>query len=417
MILPLSAGGQEESGKKETELKILVPQSPGVPEGIEAVIQAYRENNPSVTITLRSVPFNRYKEQLQVMWASDDVDDIITTGSPDISNFAHYGALMPIDDILPPADRGQFLQSAIDAVTYNGNIYAYPFREAASAMFYNKDYFEMAGIDPPASIDNPWTWSEWLENIKKVKTVVSGQTGKNVWGLTFLSNPGRGDFWLTPIIRSAGEKGTPTYQAVSDDGMTLTGYADTPEALEAYRFYQSLYTDHKLAPTAEVPDAFATGQSITFLSFMASANQLNNNFPDLNWGLMPVPYFKTPLVHTGGFTYSISAKSKNGQEAKDFIKFACSEEGIKTYFDVSGSDMVSRIGFAEKYPQYYEQDYQKFFVEVLETHGAARPLTPGYVLYNSIMGFNLFMDLATGADVEETVRKKIDEFETQVRNL
>jgi fructooligosaccharide transport system substrate-binding protein len=409
-------GQSEPKTTEPSELKILVPQSPGIPEGVEALAKAYMQKHPEVTITIRSVPFNRYKEQLQIMWSSNDVDDIITTGSPDIVNFAYYGALLPLDDILPASERSQFIKSSIDAVTYEGKVYAYPFREAASAMFYNKTYFAMAGIEP-APIDDPWTWSEWLQNITKVRSAVKTQTGKDVWGLTFLSNPGRGDFWLTPIIRSNGTPDSPTYKAISSDGMTLTGYADTPEAMEAYRFYQKLYTEYKMAPTAEVPDAFGTGQSITFLSFLSSANGLTKNFPDTEWGIMPNPYFKTPLTHTGGFTYAVSAKSKNPTVAKDFIRFAGSDEGIGIYFDTSGADIVSRLGYSERFPQYFQNESIKFFSDILEKYGESRPATPGYVLYNSIMGFNLFLDLATGADVEQTVRTKIKEFETQVKNL
>ncbi|MGE4584856.1 MAG: sugar ABC transporter substrate-binding protein [Sphaerochaeta sp.] len=411
-----ATGQAEQGGPAASSLKFLVPQSPGVPEGVQAVADAYTKLHPEVTITIRSVPFNRYKEQLQVMWASNDVDDIITTGSPDISNYAYYGALLPIDDILPASEQSQFITGAIDAVRYNGNIYAYPFREAASALFYNKTYFDLAGIEA-APLDKPWTWPVWEANVEKVVAAVKQKTGKSIWGLTFLSNPGRGDFWLTPIIRSNGLPGSATFKAISDDGMTLSGYADTPEAMEAYRFYQSLYTTKKLAPTAEVPDAFGTGQSATFVGFLSSAHDLEKNFPDLQWGIMPLPYFKTPLTHSGGFTYAISAKSKNPTVAKDFVKFAGSDAGIKAYFDVSGSDLLSRTGFDKRYPQYFEDPYQKTFSYLLATYGQARPNTPAYVLYNSIMGFNLFLDLAAGADVEKTVHTKISEFETQARSM
>lgn len=401
---------------KATELKVFVPQSPGIPEGLQAIANVYMERNPGVSVKVRSVPFNKYKEQLMVMWASDNVDDVVTNGAPEIANFAYYDALLPLDDILPAQDRKLFVKSAVDAVTYKGKIYAYPFREAASVMYYNKDYFAKAGV-VPATLDKPWTWQQWLANINKVRAAVKTPAGKDVWGLTFLANPGRGDFWLTPIIRSAGQPGSPTYKAISDDGMTLKGYADTPEALEAYRFYQKLYTEYKLAPTAEIPDAFATGQSATMISFLATANELKKKFPALNWGMMPVPYMVTPLVHTGGFTYSVSAKSKVPALAKDFVRFAGSEEGTKLYFKAAGPDLVSRIGFAEKYPEYYKEDYEKFFAGILERYGESRPNTPGYVVYNTIMGFNLFMDLATGADVAKTVQSKIQEFESQIRNM
>ena len=75
---------------------------------------------------------------------------------------------------------------------------------------------------------------------------------------------------------------------------------------------------------------------------------------------------------------------------------------------------VSRVDFAKNNPQYYAEDYQKFFSDIMNKYGEARPLTPGYVLYNQIMGFSLYPDLALGADVETVVAQRIKELESQL---
>ncbi|AEV28370.1 ABC-type sugar transport system, periplasmic component [Sphaerochaeta pleomorpha str. Grapes] len=414
----LFANGKVEKAPLEESkvLKIFVPQSPGVPQGMEALAKAYMEKNPDTQISVRSVPFGKYKEQLTVMWSSDEVDDIIMSAVTDAPTNAYFGSLLPLDDILDVSQQGLFVPSVIETATYEGHLYAYPFRESCSAMYYNKEYFALAGIEP-ATLENPWTWSQWKENILAVRDAVEKKNGQRLWGLTFLSNPGAGDFWITPIIRSNGVKGSNTYKAISPDGMTLTGYADTPEAMEAYAFYQDLYQKDNICSLAEVPDAFATGQSITMISFLATASQLNSKFPDLSWGLMPLPYFKTPLTHTGGFAISVSAKTKVPNLAKDFVKFAGSEEGLVTYFKTSGVDLVSRIGFAEKHPELYAKEAQQFFLKNLEMYGEARPITPGYTLYNAIIGFDMFEDIVSGADIEKTVKDKIKIFENQMKNL
>lgn len=411
-----AAGGSEKTTEEPNVLKIFVPQSPGIPEGVGALAKVFMEQNPGKTVTIRTVPFAKYKEQLTVMWSSNEVDDIVTFATCETASHVINGCLLPLDSILPPEEKAKFIPAVIEAATYDGQIYSYPFRESCSAMYYNKKYFEMAGIEP-ATFENPWTWPEWRENMLKIREVVARETGKTPWGLTYLSNPGSGDFWVTPIIRSNGEKGSNTYQAISDDGRTLQGYADTPEAMEAYRFYQDLFMKDKLAPNAEVPDAFATGQAITMVSFMATANLFNTSFPELEWGVMPLPYFKTPITHTSGFAYSISAKTKCPELAKAFVEFAGSEEGIQIYFETSGPDLLSRIGFEQSHPEYYQEDYQQFFVKNLQAYGEARPKTPAYTIYNAVIGFDLFEDLAKGANVEKTVADKIKIFENQARNL
>ncbi|MDY0287270.1 MAG: extracellular solute-binding protein [Sphaerochaeta sp.] len=410
-----SGGASEKPVTLEgNELKIFVPQSPGVPEGMQTLAKAYMEKHPGTVITVRSVPFNKYKEQLTVMWSSDKVDDIVMFSTTDSLTYAYLGSLLPLNDILPESEKKLFIPAVIEAATYNGNIYSYPFREASSAMYYNKEFFALAGVEP-ATFESPWTWTEWKENVGKIRVAVEKKSGRLPWGLNFLSNPGTGDFWITPIIRSNGTKSSNTYKAISPDGMTLTGYADTAEAMEAYKFYQDLYQVDKFCPIAEVPDAFGTGQSVTMISFLATASQLEKNFPDLNWGLMPLPYFKTPLTHTGGFAFSVSSKTQVPTLAKDFVKFAGSDEGLVLYSNTSGSDVVSRLDFSDKHPELYVKEYQQFFLKNLAMYGEARPKTHGYALYNAIIGFSMFEDIVAGADIEKTVKDKIAIFESQMK--
>lgn len=409
---PKHAGNQDQGN----ELKVFVPQSPGIVEGVTAIAKVFMEKNPGKTVTVRSVPFGKYKEQLRVMWSSEEVDDVVTFATVESPSWAYYGSLLPLDDILPVSEQAKFMPSAIESATYDGRIYSYPFRESCSAMYYNKAMFALAGIEP-ATLDKPWTWEEWRANILKVRDTVRQATGKEPWGLTFLTNPGQGDFWITPIIRSNGEPGSNTYKAIADDGITLHGYADTPEAMEAYRFYQNLYTTDRLAPTAEVPDAFATGNAVTMISFMSTGNLFSKRFPDLEWGVMPLPYFKTPITHTSGFAYSISAKTKVPYLAKEFVSFAASEEGTIIYFDTVGPDLLSRIDFADKHPEYYMDELSRTFIKILSTYGIARPKTPAYTTYNNIMGFEMFKDIDLGADIPSTVERCMTKFEKQARNM
>lgn len=412
-----AGGAGETAGSEEKqELKIFLPQSPGVQEGVQAIADKFIEMNPGVTITIRTVPNAKYSEQLTVMWSSSEVDDIVMLAASEATTRAAQGCLLPLDSIMTGEYRSAFLESSLNAAVYDGHYYSVPFKESASAMYYNKTLFALAGIEP-ATIDDPWTWEEFRENMLKLRDTVKEKTGEDVWGLTFMTNPGQGDFWMTAIARSAGEKGSNTYKYISDDGMTLTGYADTEEALHAYHFIQDLYTVDKLAPNADVPDAFGTGKAATFVSFLATAANLEKNFPDLEWGLMPMPYFTTPVVQTGGISYEVSAKSKSPELAKRFVEFAASEEGVMTYFDAVGGELVSLKGFSERHPEYYTSQASVFFSQILNLYGEGRPSSPAYAIFNSVMGFGFWPDIAKGADVETTLREKIGIFEQQAVNL
>ena len=47
---------------------------------------------------------------------------------------------------------------------------------ATIALYYNKDLLKEAGVEfPTTDADNPWTWTEFVENAKKLTTDGSGK--------------------------------------------------------------------------------------------------------------------------------------------------------------------------------------------------------------------------------------------------
>ena len=128
-------------------LKIFLPQSPGVPEGVAAIAEAYMEDHPGKTIEIRTVPFGQYKQQLTIMWSSDEVDDIVMFAPCEVPSHVYNGCLLPLDDVFPPEEQAKYIPAVIESATVDGHIYSYPFRESCSAMYYNKEFFEMAGIE------------------------------------------------------------------------------------------------------------------------------------------------------------------------------------------------------------------------------------------------------------------------------
>jgi multiple sugar transport system substrate-binding protein len=84
--------------------------------------------------------------------ASDiDVWDI---DGPNIPQFAANGYIIPLDSYISPEDKADFFPVALDAVSYDGSIYALPYVVHGLSLFYNKAMFEAAGItQPPQTID------------------------------------------------------------------------------------------------------------------------------------------------------------------------------------------------------------------------------------------------------------------------
>jgi len=85
-------------------------------------------------------------------------------------DYALYGALRPIDDLLG-ADRANYTDGAIADLTFNGRIYGFPHYNSVNVMAYNTALFKAAGIT-----HIPTTRDEQLAIAKQIKAR-TGQYG------------------------------------------------------------------------------------------------------------------------------------------------------------------------------------------------------------------------------------------------
>ena len=388
-------------------LRFMFPEGAGRGPGFDSAIAAYQELNPHITIETESIPFGEYGGLLPVQFAGDSPADVALVDSSAVISYAYNGAIVPLGDIFNQSDVDDFLPSLVDQSTYEGQMYGAPFFISTQGVFYNTDMFAAAGINPPTSVEEAWTWPEFVENVSMVAESAEG----DVWGLVFLSNPPGSISWSLPVIRSNGEPGSNTFMALSADGTEVSGYLDTPEAMEAYQFWQDLYVEHGLAPQGDVPDAFGNGQAATMISFSAWGSVLNNVFPDLNWDIMPIPYLETHIVHASHFMPTVAAKSDYQEEAKAFVQFLSSTEGFMAYYDVT-SDMPARISLLNGLEEFQVRPLSIFKDELLTVAHAA-PGGPGGAIYGEIVG-SLLVDIAQGADIEAAVDAAVTELDAQL---
>lgn len=392
-------------------LRLFIPGGGGRPEGYASVVAGYAELYPNVTVEIEEVPFGDYYGQLPVMWASDNPADLALVDSADIQSHAYNGALAPLDDVFTEEDMADFHPGLVAEASLNGTLYAAPLGVTTQGVFYNIDMFEAAGIEPPKTVDEAWTWDEYLEATQQVIENEAANGNEDVWGVVYLTNPPNIDMWTHLVVRSFGEKDSPTFAAISPDGTQSAGYIDTAEAMDAYEFWQSLYVDLGFAPQATVPDAFQTGKAATMISFAAWGSVLNNIAPDLNWGVTPLPYHTTPITQMGDFTPVVSANGKQVDAAKDFIQFLASPEGVLLYNEATNM-IPARQSMIEQLPAFAEYP-NKIFVDEMVEWGVPRPVTPGHAIYNSVFG-KMMVDIAQGAEIESTVETAVAEIDAQL---
>jgi len=223
---------------------------------------------------------------------------------------------------------------------------------------------------------------------------------------------GGGTYTGLNIIRSAGAKGSPTFQAISENGLSVAGYADTSEAMGAYQFLQDLYQSDQLTPQSKSPDFFFNNQIAFWLTNPDVAfSAIAEKAPSMKWGVMPHPYFVAPIVQTDSYHLGVPANAAYADEAAQLVQSMVSKENSLILAKEQKAIPVRRSQLDQL--DYLKEANFKIFVDTVAEWGTPRPLTPGYSEYDTVYSAML-TDIATGADIAAVVPKAVQQIETQL---
>ena len=202
-------------------------------------------------------------------------------------------------------------------------------QQTTLALFYNTDMLEKAGIAlPPRELDKAWTWTQAMAAFKKCQQGEGDDV--TVWGLA----PSRFGT-ATPgfvyrdmlFLRTQGDPKAPpdsslykTYWGISPDGKMAQGWLNTPEAIAGAKFFQDMFSVAQITPKAGIPNAFQDGRACFTIDTSYFITGLVNHDPGFKWGVTPLPYSRTPIVHTGSLTYGVMAKTTHKDEAAKFVR-------------------------------------------------------------------------------------------------
>jgi ABC-type glycerol-3-phosphate transport system substrate-binding protein len=259
------------------------------------------------------------------------------------------------------------------------------------------------GITPPKTLDTAWTWAQAMDAIRKCQKQ-DGDT-VSVWGLApSRFGAGTPGFVYRDLLfeRTMGDPKAPkdsslykTYWAISPDGKTAEGWLNTPEAVEGAKFFSAMFNVDKITPKAGIPNVFQDGKACFTIDTSYFIASLNSAHPGFAWGVTPLPYVRTPIVHTGSTTLGVTRKSRHPDEAAKFIidisagdfaaKYARTAQILPVLKSVAAGMPELRV-----YPL-------SIFADELTQWGEPRPPSPHFAQYDKIVS-DALRDIAYGAD-------------------
>lgn len=320
------------------------------------LVDAYNASHEN-QVELTVIPTDDYLPRVGTAAGAGELPDVVSLDVVFVPQFTTVGAFLDITDridALPFA--GDLATSHIEVGTFEDRKYVVPLTMDLSVLFYNKDLYQQAGLDPEQP---PTTLEEFAEHARAIDAL-----GDDVHGTFFGGNCG-GCLVFTwwPSIWADG------HEVMNEDG--TESFLASPEAQAVYDVWKGLVEDDIVAPGTE------DEQGPTWVGVFPEGNIGIMPMPSTQLGLMP-DTFETGVApipgieggestFVGGDSIGISANSEIPDQAWNFIAWTLSEEAQVDVL-AQNRDVVARTDLASN--QFSDQDER--LVTINEVAGAGR---------------------------------------------
>lgn len=277
---------------------------------LEAIVEEYNNSQDEVRIKMEIMPWDTMYQKLMPALIAGNGPDLIGMSVTRYMEYAMAGKLAPVDDYIAASETittDNLVQGLFDAGNYDGKQYAMPMACAAMVMYYNRDMFEAAGLDP----DNPPATMEELQDAWS-KLIIKDASGN-----------------VTQYAQAIGVKATvammPVFMWAYGADYIVDGKSalDSPEAVAAMEMIAAAYQEG-VSPIGltgqEADDLFAAGKAAIEFNGQWAAPGFRN--AGINLGICEVPAGVNGRKTWGGDTVmSINADSKVKDAAWNFIEY------------------------------------------------------------------------------------------------
>ncbi|MET1073528.1 MAG: extracellular solute-binding protein [Umezawaea sp.] len=311
-----------------------------------------------------------YKQKVRVAIGSPNAPDVFFNwGGGNLKEYVDAGK---IEDLTPVLDsnsalKDAFLPSVLNGAKIDGKYYGLPMRGMQPVvLFYNKDLFTSAGVQPPS------TWDDLLKLVDTFK-------GKNIQPIALAGSQAWTELmWIEYLLDRVG--GSEVFQNIRDKGPA--GWKD-PAVLEAATKVKEL-VDRGGFGTNYASVGYDVGGASTILAQGKAAmhlmgsweytNQLGQS-PDfvkndkLGWVTFPSlaggKGKPDTVVGNASNYYSITKSSKSLDAAKKFVSTALTDEKyVQSLIDAG--DVPAVTGVKEKLAKAANSQYTTWIYEQVE---------------------------------------------------
>lgn len=348
-----------------------------------------------------------YSDKINASVMSGDLPDVMTVDGPNIAAYAENGIIQPLAEI-SDEDKSIYLESILQQGTYDGKLYALGAMESSVGLYYNKEILDEAGVEVPDA-DNPWTWSEFLEVLEKVKPVVEERNG---YALDMTFPVGESTiYYYAPFFWTNGGN------LVDDTGLSVDGVFNSEENAETVEYFKTLLESGYMS---EVPvtDLFESGRAAFKFDGAWEVNTLYTSYPDVEFGIAPYVVSDNwdggRYTPTGSWAYAASSKTENLEGATKLVQWMSGVESGKLLWEEAKSFPSTYEAFESIDIFQTDENYNALY-EQLSNYGHPRPVTPVYPQVSTSFQQVLENCVLSGFDVDSELDKAVERINAKLK--
>lgn len=340
------------SAQEPVEIRFFYPVQVAGPLArvIDGMVEEFNAEHHGIRVqAVYSGNYDETMQRAQTAAMSGNPPELAVLLAIDLLTLLNADIIIPVEDFLAdePAYRNDFVEGFIENSQYGGKIWSIPFQRSTPLLYYNKEMFAEAGLDPEKP---PTTWAELLEYAEKL-TVRDASGNVIRHGLTIVTK----DTWMLQafILQNGGEYN-------NEAGTEI--YLDQPATIGALQFWVDLANKHKVMPRhrdyGEASADFAAEQTAMMYNSTGSLSFVRSSV-NFDFGVAPLPGNQVHAVPTGGGNFYIfkGLTPEKEQAAWTFVKWMTSPEKVAEWSIASGYVPVRLSAFDEPVLKEYYAEF------------------------------------------------------------
>jgi multiple sugar transport system substrate-binding protein len=349
----------------------------GDPKPFRELLDRFEQENPGVKVKDETLPASTDEQHqfyvINLEGKSADFD-VLSMDVIWVQEFSRAGWLREVSHLLAPGEENAFFRGPVQAVTYEGKLYAVPWYIDAGLLYYRKDILEKHGRRVPR------TWQELADTAKYIT-----EREKEPYGFIWQGKQYEGlvcnvleYFWSNggDVLRNG--------RVVIDSQQNIEALTFMRDLIAKYGVTPPLVTTAIEEPTRHL---FGSGKALFMRNWPYAYNifQRGGSAVRGKVGIAALPSFpgRRPASTLGGWQLGVNRFSHNQEAAEKLVRFLTSPSAQK--------ELARTVGYKPARKSLYKDPdllrEQPFITSLygIFLKARPRPVTPYYMMITQVL--------------------------------